>query len=413
MERITHQRLMELAGARQFPLLSIYMPTNGWRTSQSGAEDMARFAALAGAAEEQLVARGVRRTTANRTTDSLRRCIEYELSRRGTHQGLAVFFSPRGSHIVGLPAAPPERAIVSGRFYLKPLLSSLERQGCFYLLAASEKSVRFFAGDQFDLTELDVPFSLENLEEASNPEASGAVLPAVATAGSGRQAGIFHGLPCAEARCEADLETCFRAVDRALSPTLSRTSAPLIFAGASYLFPLYRSINRYAYLLGECILGDPGLYSNDELRRRAWSLAVPFYARSREMALTRFNRFHGTGRASNNLHEVLWMAREGRVESLLLASDGDHWGIIDYDRRAVQPAAPTDPRAEELLDYVAVHAFLNRAAVYFLNRSQLPGGELAAAVYRDPPLEVENASAHVPLARDQRPQTIGFQAVHS
>jgi hypothetical protein len=385
MEQFTHERLIELAQPQWFPSVSLYMPIKGWRNLQATAENRARLDKLAAAAEQLLVARGVRQPTAKGTMDSLRRRIDFELSWPETPQGLAAFTNPCGSRIFGLAEPLPERVIVGDRFYLKPLLSYLERRGCFYLLAATEESVRFFTGDQFHLTEVDLPR-----------------LPAT-----------FPANYRARARRQADLEECFRAVDRALSPALTCSGAPLIFAGASYLFPLYRSINKHACLLGECIPGNPDLYSNEELRRRAWSLAVPFYARSREMALTRFNRFHGTARASNNLHEVLWAARAGRVESLLVASDCDHWGIIDYDRRAVQPAAPTDPRAEELLDYVAVHTFLNRGAVYFLNRSQLSGGELAAAVYRDPPLEVEHVSARVPLARDQRPQTSLVQAVRS
>jgi hypothetical protein len=384
MERFTRERLMELATARRFPSISLYMPISSCGALRGVAEDITRFNSLAVAAEQLLVARGVRQLIAKGTMDSLRRRIEYELSWRETQRGLAVFANPCGSRIFCLCESLPERVIVGDRFYLKPLLSCLERRFCFYLLAATEESVRIFTGDQFNLAEVDLP-------------------------------GLPVKFPAnyrARARVQAGLEAYFRAVDRALSATLSRTSVPLIFAGPSHLFPLYRSINSHAYLLGECIPGNPDLHSHEELRKRACSLAVPFYARSREMALAQFDRLRGTGRASNNLHELVWTARAGVVESLLVASDGDHWGIIDYDRRAVQPAAPTDPRAEELLDYVAVHTFLNRGAVYFLNRSQLPGGELAAAVYRDSPAEVENAS-RIPLASDQRPQTIGFQAVHS
>jgi hypothetical protein len=351
---------------------------------QAVAEDITRFNSLAVAAEQLLVARGVRQLIAKETMDSLRRRIEYELSWRETQRGLAVFANPGGSRIFSLSESLSERVIVGDRFYLKPLWSYLERLACFYLLAATEESVRVFTGDQFNLAEVDLPHLP-------------AILSANHRAGAQRQTG---------------LEAYFRAADRALSATLLRTSAPLIFAGPSHLFPLYRSINSHAYLLGECIAGNPDLYSHEELRKRAWSLAVPFYARSREMALARFNTLHGTRRASNKLHELVWTARAGLVESLLVAGNRDYWGIIDDDRRAIQPAAPTDPLAQELLDYIAIHTFLNRGMVYVANLSQVPGGELAAGLYRDSPAEVENASG-VPLASDQRPQTIGFQTVHS
>jgi hypothetical protein len=151
---------------------------------------------------------------------------------------------------------------------------------------------------------------------------------------------------------------------------------------------LYRAINKYPYLIGECIAGNTDLYSRDELRQRAWALVEPFYARSREMAAARFTRFHGTGRASNDLHELVWAARDGLIDSLFVAMDREQWGLIDGERRIVEPAEANQPRAEELLDYIAVQTFRHRGAVYVVNRSEVPGGELAAAVYRYLPMSL-------------------------
>jgi hypothetical protein len=104
------------------------------------------------------------------------------------------------------------------------------------------------------------------------------------------------------------------------------------------------------------------------------------------MAAARFKQFHGTGRASNNLNELVWAARDGLIESLFVAIDGEQWGLIDGERRTVAPAEADQPRAEELLDHIAVQTYRNRGIVYVVNRSDVPGGELAAAVYRYPPM---------------------------
>jgi hypothetical protein len=128
------------------------------------------------------------------------------------------------------------------------------------------------------------------------------------------------------------------------------------------------------------------LYSHDELRGRAWALVEPFYARSREMAAARFQRLHGTGLASNSINELVWAARDGLIESLVVALDGEQWGVIDAERRTVQHAAANQPRAEELLDYIAVQTYRNRGMVYVVSRREVPGGDLAAAVYRYPPI---------------------------
>jgi hypothetical protein len=197
---------------------------------------------------------------------------------------------------------------------------------------------------------------------------------------------VFHGQGGARAHRKADLDAYFRQVDQAVTPLLKGETIPLIFAGVRYLFPLYRAVNEYPYLLGECIAGNSDLYSHDEIRQRAWVLVEPFYARSREMASARFGRFHGTGRASDNVNELVWAARDGLIESLFVAIDGEQWGVIDGERRTIEPAEANQPRAEELLDNIAVQTYRNRGMVYVVNRSQVPGRELAAAVYRYPPM---------------------------
>ena len=156
--------------------------------------------------------------------------------------------------------------------------------------------------------------------------------------GLGQRAAVYHGQGGARANRKTDLEAYFRIVDQSLAHMLNGASVPLIFAGVSYLFPLYRSINKYPYLLGECIAGNTDLYSNEELRQRAWSLAEPFYARSREMAAARFTRFHGTGWRVEQSAGTSMGSADGLVESLFVAIDGEQWGLIDPERRKVESA---------------------------------------------------------------------------
>ena len=161
-------------------------------------------------------------------------------------------------------------------------------------------------------------------------------------------------------------------------------SVPLVFAGARSLFPQYRSINQYPYLLGECLAGDADLYSHDELRGRAWALVEPFYARSRDMAAALFIKFDGTERASNDTPELVFAAQAGLIDSLFVALDAVQWGMVDWQRRTVKPAGVHQRRAEELLDYIAVQTFLNRGMVYVVDPRQVRGGRPAAAIYRIP-----------------------------
>jgi Bacterial archaeo-eukaryotic release factor family 3 len=388
MERFTETCLTELASRCDYPSVSLCMPTKSWQTFQAVAEDKTRFRNLVAAAESLVAARGIRPASAREMMTPLRDQNESELVWREAQRGLAVFLSPSYRRIFSLPEPPPERVIVGDRFYLKPLLSYLGRRGQFYILAVSENSAKLLAGDRYQLAELEVAGLPHSLEEALNVDTAREAVSVMTTGGRGlgQRAAVYHGQGGARANRKTDLEAYFRIVDQSLAHVLSGASVPLIFAGVSYLFPLYRSINKYPYLLGECIAGNTDLYSNEELRQRAWSLAEPFYARSRAMAAARFTRFHGTGRASNNLQELVWAARDGLVESLFVAIDSEQWGLINAERRTVEPAEGNQPRAEELLDYIAVQTFRNRGLVYVVPGAQVPGGEAAAAVYRYAPM---------------------------
>jgi hypothetical protein len=288
--------------------------------------------------------------------------------------------------VFGLPNAPSENAVVGERFFLKPLLAYLGQRGRYYLLALSENFVKLFAGDQYQLAEVEVPALPENLEATLRHDVSRDAVTAWAAGapGLGTRTVVFHRQEGACAQRKTELETYFRVVERALHDVLAGESVPLVFAGVSCLFPLYRAVNKYPYLLGECIAGDSDLYTHEELRRRAWSLVEPFHARSREMAAAQFTRFQGTQRASNNIRELDFAAQMGLIDSLFVTQEGEQWGVIDPQQRTIESAAANQPHAEELLDYVAVQTFLNRGTVYVVDRRRVPGGELAAAIYRCP-----------------------------
>jgi hypothetical protein len=382
MERITEDRLSELFTWSRFPSISLYMPTNSGRNLQSATDDKTRFLSLVSEVEELLVARGLRPPEAARLLTPLREQGKNTLLWRQAQRGVAVFRSHSQMRLFALPEPPTELASVGEQFYLKPLVGYLCRRGRFYILAVSENSAKLLAGDRYHIGEVEMPDVRRNFDEMANIHAARVAMTGGRSVG--QRCAVLQTQGSARVQRKGDLEAYFRQIDDALIPLLKDASVPLIFAGMSYLCPLYRSVNKYPYLLGECIAGNTDLYSCSELRQRASALVEPFYARSREMAAARFARFCGTGRASNDINEVVWAARDGLIESLFVAIDGKRWGVIDDVRRTIEPAEATQPGAQELLNDIAVETFRNHGLVYDVNRSDVPGGELVAAVYRYP-----------------------------
>jgi hypothetical protein len=388
MECFNESRLRELAAHRECPSVSLYIPTTSPRNLHAAAEDRNRFRSLAAIADQRLMGRGVQATAARRMMESLRNEVESMAFWRQFDGGLAAFISPYDCRVFSLPEPPPEKVVVAERFVLKPLLSYLGRRGRFYVLALGENLVKLFAGDRYELDSVDAPRLPENFEDSIHLEMTREAI-SVMTASTpvlGRRSWVF-GQKGARAQRQHELETYLRAVERAAYDLLVGESVPLVFAGASSLFPQYRAINQYAYLLGECIAGDADLYSHEELRRRAWTLVEPFYARSQEVAAAQFIKFYGTERASSDTRELVFAAQAGLIDSLFVALDAEQWGLVDWHRRTVKPAGVNQLQSEELLDYVAVQTFLNRGMVYVVDRRQVPGGGPVAATYRTPVIQ--------------------------
>jgi hypothetical protein len=89
--------------------------------------------------------------------------------------------------------------------------------------------------------------------------------------------------------------------------------------------------------------------------------------------------------AGVDIREIVPAACNGRIDTLLLSRDDDVWGR--YDRESESVRIHRDGRRlgdEDLLDLAAVESLLSGARVQLVDRDDVPGATVAAAVYRYP-----------------------------
>ena len=224
-----------------------------------------------------------------------------------------------------LPVSVEEMAVVNERFYLKPLFTLFRGDGRFYVLALSQKNVRFFEGSRYQLREIelpeDVPHRLEEvvgyqLDEQSLQFHSGTQASrANARGGSAPRAPrspIYHGQGGGEQVQKDEVAKFFSRLDKALHDHLPSKNVPLVLAGVEWLQPIYRQTSEHQNLLDEGIHGNPDGWSADELHSRAWEIVRPQIIADRERAAERFGDLIGTGRASNRVEDVVAAAFEFR-----------------------------------------------------------------------------------------------------
>jgi hypothetical protein len=289
MNSITNADLINLANATGDQLVSLYLPLAHGAENRQG---LIRLGNLLREAEEQLCDRGLRRPAAQDILAPARLLLDETSASISEAQVPAVgaFLGGETTGIFQLPVECGQRCIIARNFHLLPLVSWFAEQSPYHVLAVSQNSVRFFSGSRGGLVEQPVPELPASLRDALHYDqregmyqahSAGPQLP-------GKESLVFHGQGGAVDAAEAELPEFLRQIDRALANVLRLRTAPLVFAGVDYLFPIYEQVNTYSHLLPTAIRGNPELWSAGDLHERAWPLIEPLFERRREHDLDRY-----------------------------------------------------------------------------------------------------------------------------
>lgn len=362
--------------------VSIYMPTH--RAYPETKQDPIRFKNLLREAEARLKTGGLRSPEAKKLLKPAQPLLKDNLFWQYQSDGFAAFLHPRGFFYHRLPLKFDELLVVTDRFHIKPLLPLFSDAGRFFLLALSQNEVRFFLCSRHSASELEpegVPGSLDEALKYDDPEKQLQFHTRTPAAG-GDRAAMFHGHGGGMEEAKKNIRRYFQQVDQGLRGILREERAPLVLAGVDYLFPIYREANSYPHLVEPGISGNPEGWKAEELHGQAWKIVEPLFLEAREDALAQYEQLRGTGRTSNDPGAIVQGAYEGRIDTLFVAVGVQHWGFYDPGTRTVHLHPEAEPGDEDLLDFAAVHTFLNRGTVYPMKPEDVPGGGAVAAIFR-------------------------------
>lgn len=383
MDVITATQVQALAKRSGGPWVSLYQPTH--RGGGEIRQDPIRFKNLVRAAEERLLAQGRRPSEVREFLTPAGRLLEDAEFWRFQNDGLATFIAPAFFRAFRLPTTFDELVVVADRPHLKPLLALLTGDGRFHILALSQNRVRLFEGSRDRVDELDLPGVPRSLEHFLRFEVSERQLQfhtKAPGAGTGGRAAVFHGQGVGIDDSKDSILRFFRQVDRGVTDLLKPAAAPLVLAGVEYLHPIYRTANTHPGLLEQGIHGNPDLLAPEALHAQAWPIVEPHFTRARERAADRYRELAGTGRAGNELREILQAALQGRVEMLWVARGVRRWGTWDVENDEIHEHEAEQPGDEDLLNRAALETVLSGGTVHLVAPEAVPGGGTLAAVFR-------------------------------
>lgn len=381
MTLVTRKKIDELAAAVGEPLVSLYLPTH--RTTPDNRQDPIRLKNLIARVEDQLVARGMRETTARDFLGPARQLLQDTHFWSHQADGLALFLSADDLKLHRVPIEVPELAVVSERFHLKPLLQLLSGDGRIFVLALSLRRIRLFEASRDSVRELDlhdIPTSLLDVVGYDFEQRS-----LQFHTGSGRRAGVgrgavFHGHGEGRDDQETEVTRFLQVVAHGVESMLRNEHSPLVLAGVEYLTALFRQATSYPHLLERAIRGSPDHMTPLEIHAMAWPAARREIARAEAEAARRCQE--AAPGTSRDLPKVVQAAFEGRVDTVFVPVGVQHWGRFDEASHAAELHAEWQPGDRDLLDVVALQSLATGGEVYAVAPEEIPGGGEVAATLR-------------------------------
>ncbi len=201
---------------------------------------------------------------------------------------------------------------------------------------------------------------------------------------SGSRDAMFYGTGDSDPDVKNAILRFFQAVDKGVRGLLKADSSPLVLAGVDFLIPIYRKASKYPGIVDESIKGNPDDKSVEELNEKAWSIMRPRFQESRRVSAAKYRSLRDTGSrlAVNDLKDVVRAAYHGRVESLFVPVGVQKWGRFNTENDEVILHEKEKPGDQDLLDFAAVHCFLNKGTVFAVDPASMPDDTAIAAVFR-------------------------------
>jgi hypothetical protein len=108
----------------------------------------------------------------------------------------------------------------------------------------------------------------------------------------------------------------------------------------------------------------------------------PYLAKKQDEAITRYTRNIGSERASSDLQQIVPMAHQGRIESLLVTRGLERWGRYDANAAQVMLHKQFEPGDDDLSNLIAIQTLLHGGQVYVLERDRMPEHVAVAGLFR-------------------------------
>ncbi|MGM0396613.1 MAG: hypothetical protein ACQEP4_06120 [Bacillota bacterium] len=381
MEKLDLDVLKELSQMDLNGLVSIYLPTFGH--AQEANQSRIRLKNLLRNAEGGLVEKGFSERDAQSLLKPATRLLDETIFWQNQDKGLAILVSPEGMKYFRLPLDVEEIAIVSNRYYIKPLLKLLASIEKFNILTLSQAEVRLFEADPYRIRKIEVPEIDELVENyvPANELHQEATSPKGAASGGGP---AMHGYNEMSKTEKNEISKHLRSIDKEVNRVLKETKNPLIVYSVDYIYPMYRDVSSYSNLMEESIKGSPEGVGEKDIHEKARGIFSPRVEKRLQKEAEKFKTLINTDSklASDSIERIVLSAYSGGVDTVFIAEDVQKWGIFNETDNSLDVNNKEDVGHVDLMDFVAMQTLFNGGTVHLMEAGKMPSSKPIAAILR-------------------------------
>ncbi|HEV7302189.1 MAG TPA: hypothetical protein VGN72_22820 [Tepidisphaeraceae bacterium] len=369
----------EVIDVHQAPCVSIYMPM--LRAAPPANENQRLFnelidkvaAELASGYPKEVVEPLVNRITAEASG------TDFWI---GPRDGIAVFASSDYLRIVDLPSRPDARVDVADTFHVRPLITSMQADRRYHVLALTLRQAVLYEGNQYGVRRLATPGVPQDPHTVSKMRMSQEIDAASDIKTATTQYPQEGTIPAAVSE-----DLFLRAIDKAVWEQFSRDAKlPLVLMADENRSSAFRAISKNTYLLEQGSMVDPHHLAPERIHQETWKLIEPRFGAEAQDLVDQFQAARARKLGSDELAPVVEAAAVGRVDTLLIDANRQIPGRIEDSGDGAtfqfKPAPAGDPRADDVLDDLAEMVLKTDGAVMILPPDLMPSDTGVAAIYR-------------------------------
>jgi hypothetical protein len=385
MEVLNNEVLNMLIQERKGPCLSLYIPTH--RQWNELNQDMLRFKNQLKDAEKILSESGMTDREIKKFMQPAYKLAEDREFWNHQQDGLVVFISDKEFYHYRAPFNFQQKTYLNKRFYTKHLLPVYNGDRDFFILSLDLHNIRMFRGYHYSIKEIDLTGLYVNIEDAlglDNDWEKKMQYRAEISAGNTQRANFHgHGSRNDATMRKRDIHRFYEMVNDGIMEILKHEKAPLVLAGVDLSASIYKEVNKYQFLYDDFLQLDADFTEPVELFDRANKLLDPYFNETVQKDLEKYGNLVGTGKASDNIREIIRAAYENRVSILFMNPDDEIWGNFDMENYTTEVSDNGRKNGyEDLVDLAGTQTLLRNGIIYTLPAENMPNGRAVAAIYR-------------------------------